>query len=654
MHQTGYVVATTRSGVNEKGRAALMVVALVAIAAAGAMVFAVDTGADSPDPAPFEETVSMGVSLEDELALDDEIELPRAQAFYSQYEYVVGYYGIETYVDERRQPGHLERFGYPLALYVSEYGTADVELNEDGYPVTETPTAWINAEDAWYVHGSDARTPAGEAMIPFADRADAESFAETYGGDVRSWETVLESPVDRDDAATVRDRVDQQNTTADDLVDGTTEHDDRPVSVTVGEDVDSVQAGIDEAPENTTVLVEEGTYNETLEIDRPITLRGEAGTTISGDGNGSVVTITEPDVAVRTLEIDGIGPTAHGAESVPGEEPEGWDDEFQISYTGSDAGITAHNAAGLSIADVRIDTPSNGVIIRDSPEAVVDNVTVQGPGDWSDALAGVMVFRSPGVIQDSTFTDGRDSVYLYSADGMVVRGNEIEGGLLGIHLMYTGDSILADNVLRGVDNTGIYIMTGPERNAVVGNHVSGSLSGIHVGGSDSYVADNWVEGNENGLRMEADSSIYEYNVMLGNDIGARDGTMLPTSQVVGNDFVANDEHATVGPGPLRIWTHDGTGNYWEGALSPVDGDPPERSYTPSDPVDATMHTTDGAPTLARSPALDAVAGLETAAQGMQSEQIVDRNPASEPNNSALLEATGTDASSDNDTERDQP
>ncbi len=654
MDQTAYVLAVARLAVNERLRALLLIAAILAVTAAVAVTFAVDTGADSPEPAPFDETVSIGLTLEDDLALDDDVELPRAQTFYSQYEYVVGYYGVETYVEAQRQAGHVERFGYPLVIYVSDYGTTDVELNEDGYPVTDTPAAWIDAEDAWFVLGSEARTPAGEALIPFAEREDAEAFAATYGGEVRSWGTVLDSSFDRDDAASVRDRVEERHTDADDLVDGASEHDDRPVSITVGEDVDSIQAGIDRAPENTTVLITEGTYNETLEIDRSITLRGEEGAIISGDENGSVVTITERDVAVRNLEIDGVGPKAHGAESVPGEEPDGWDDEFQILYTGSDAAVSAHNAAGVSVADVRIETPSNGIIIRDSPGAVVDDVTIEGNEDFTEALAGVMVFGSPGVVQETTFVDGRDAIYLYSSDGMTVRDNEIEGGLLGIHLMYTGDSLVADNVLRDVDNTGIYVMTGPERNAVVGNQVSGSLSGVHVGGSDSYVAENRIEANENGLRMEADSSIYEHNVLVANDLGARDGTMLPTSQVVGNDFVANDEHASVGPGPLRVWTHDGTGNYWEGALSVADGHPPERPYTPSDPVDGRMHTTDGAATLARSPALDALAGLETAVQGMQSERIVDLAPTCEPNNPARLEATGYEAWSCNETERTQP
>jgi len=90
-----------------------------------------------------------------------------------------------------------------------------------------------------------------------------------------TWEETLEESFDTDDATVVRDRVDKQDRRADAVVESTVAQADRPVSTVVGEDVDTVQEGIDEAPANTTVLVPEGTYEETLRIDRPITLAGE-------------------------------------------------------------------------------------------------------------------------------------------------------------------------------------------------------------------------------------------------------------------------------------------------------------------------------------------------------------------------------------------
>jgi len=603
--------------------------------------FAADPGATEPEPAEFDETVSIGLTLEAERGLEDDVFLPKVQAFYSQYEYVVGYYGPETFVEAHSEPGHTDQFGYPLSIYVVDYGVTNLELTEEGYPTAtlefhEAPT-WIDAEDAWYVVGSDARTPSGETILSFANRADAEDAAESYGGEVRDWDGVLETEVDRDDAAVVRDAVDDHQIEADALREQAGEHDERPVSTVVGEDADTVQAGIDEAPANTTVLVPEGTYEEPLEIDRPITLAGEGEPTIRGDDNGSVITITEADAAVRDLTIDGVGDLATGAETVPGEEGDDWDDEFETHYTGSDAGVSAHVAEGVSIMNVSIDTPSNGIILRQSPDAVVRNVTVDGNEVSAEGFAGVMAFGSPGVIEDSTILDGQDAVYSYRSEGIVVRGNEISGNVLGIHLMHTDGALLANNEISSLANTGIYIMTGPEGNAVVDNYVSDTDTGIYVGGTDSYTANNVVTDTQTGLWMDATHSIYENNLLAENAVGADERAMLPTNRVVGNDFVDNDRHARAGPGPLRIWTEDGQGNYWQGAISVLDGVPPERAYTPTDTVDQRLHTTDGAATLARAPAADALAGLESSVSGMQQGSIVDRNPACEPTHPDRLE-----------------
>ncbi|OLZ40579.1 nitrous oxide reductase accessory protein NosL/NosD [Natrinema saccharevitans] len=635
----------------------LAAIVLVATVGLGGL-FVGDADPAPPEPVPFDETVSVGLTLENEQQLDENVTLPRAQAFYSQYQYVVGYYGVETFVDAQRQDGHEQRFGYPLAVYVSDYGATSVELNEKGYPVTDRQPPWIDATDAWFVVGSEARTPSGETVVSFADRADATAFATTHGGEVYSWDETLEQSFDTDDVTGVRDRVSEQDRRADATVESTQARTDRPVSTVVGADadavrdridedpanvtvVDTVQAGIDAAPANTTVLVSEGTYEETLEIDRPITLVGDGTPTISGDGNGSVVTVTEPRVGIRDLEITGVGPVTSGAEDVPGPaiDDDAWDEKFLTYYTGADAGISAHVAAGLSVENVTIETPSNGIILRESPDTVVRNATVRGNERWQDGFAGIMAFRSPGVVEETTIVDGRDAIYAYRSEGIVIRENTIEESLLGIHLMHTDGTLLENNRMNDVVDTGIYVMTGPERNAIVGNEIRGSQVGAYVGGSDTYVAENVLEANDVGLELAASGSIYERNVVAGNQVGVNDRVILPTNRVVENDFVGNDDHATAGAGPLRVWTHDGRGNYWQGATSIADGDPPSRSYSPTDTVDGRLHRTDGAATLARAPALDALSGFEASVSGMQTGSITDTEPACEPNNPDLLERT---------------
>ncbi|WP_254863009.1 NosD domain-containing protein [Halovivax gelatinilyticus] len=619
----------------------ILVLALAVSLVGIGLLFTVETGSTEPEPVEFDDTVTVGLTLESQFALLDrpEVSLPRVQTFYSQYEYVVGYYGVDTYLANQGQPGHQQRFGYTRASYVTDYADTSVELSTEGYPIVERDPDWIPAESAWYVVGSEARSPAGETIPSFGDRESAAAFAERYGGTVESWEALTDRSFERDDADDVRERVDGQVADAEAVVAGASAHGDRPASVVVGEDVPTVQEGIDAAPANTTVVVTDGTYEETVEIDRPITLAGEGEATIRGNENGSVVTVTHPDVGVRNLTVAGSGLNATQADTLPGPEGDHPDDGFQVNYGGADAGISAHVADGVSIVDVSIDLRANGIALRESPGAVVRNVTVEAAADADRPYAGLMALRSPGVAENVTVIGGRDPVFMYRSDGFVLRDSEVHGGVLGVHLMHTNDALIADTVLRDVSNTGIYVMTGPVGNAIVGNDVSGSDVGITIGGSESYVAENVLQHNNVGLRIEADASLYERNLLAGNGVGAHAAAVLPTNRVIENDFVANDRHATAGHGPLRIWSHDGVGNYWQGATTLADGDPPARAYSPTDPVGARMHTTDGIETLARAPAVDALAGLEASISGMQTASIADLTPTCEPNNPALLAST---------------
>ena len=483
--------------------------ALLFVVALGAVgLFVVDVGSTSPEPVAFDDTVSVGLTLESEYALSDEVELPRAQVFYSQYQYVVGYYGVETFVDRQGQPEHQQRFGYPLTVYVSDYSDTGIELNDNGYPVTDSSPGWTDAETASFVIDSDAQTPAGNTVIPFADREAAQAFADEYGGTVHDWDSVLEHSFERDDAEVARDRVADRRQQADSRVENTSALLERPTSVVVGEDAATVQGAIDQAPANTTVVVPEGTYDEKIEIDQPVTITGAGNVTFRGNGNGSVVTVTSERVAIRGIDITGVGNVTREGGDIPVDiNEDAWDASFLQYYAGTDAGISAYNATDLRVENVSIDTPASGVIVYRSDGAVIRNVTVTAPDDPMEGLAGVLLFQSPSVIEDSTFTSGRNGIYLYRSPMTVVRSNTIEENFLGVHLMYTGDSLIADNAVSGQESNGIVIMTGPERNAVVGNTIRNTTTGLSPGGSANYVAENIIDGTELGLHVSSPTSM---------------------------------------------------------------------------------------------------------------------------------------------------
>lgn len=627
-----------------RSRMGWLVVAIAIVFLVAFAVFTVDVGTSAPDPVEYDSTVQVGLSLEDQYALDENVTLPRSQVFYSQYTYVVGYQGVERFVDSYQQETHEDRFGYLLAAYVTDHGAVETELTDEGYPVADRTPPWTDAETAWFVVGSDARSPAGETVVSFAERDDAAAFAETHGGEVRDWDALLESSFDIDDATAVRERLDDRLAAADDTGDRADSLRDRPVSVVVGEDEETIQAAVDAAPANTTVVVPDGHYEEKIEIDRPITLAGDGSVTIEGPSFGSVVTTTADRTAIIDVEITGAGGQTDGSDEIPQHDPESqgedWDDDLIDHYGGGDAGIVTNGSENSLVSNVSIDTPSNGVLLYESSDTVVRNVTVDGNEDWRDGRAGVNAIHSAAVVEDSTIRDGRDGIYTHGSSGIVLRNNTVTENRIGVHLMHTSDALIVGNDVHDQNGTGIYVMTGPERIAIVENTVKNAETGIIPDSDDAYVASNIVENNNVGIQYNTAASIFHSNVIAGNILGADVQSTLPTNRVIGNDFLSNYEHVqSSGQGPLRIWSDGDDGNYWHGATMLSDqGDQPG-SYSATTTVDSRLHVTDGTATLARSPALEALTGFEGTVSGLRGGAVTDSSPTCSPNNPDLVDRT---------------
>lgn len=596
-------------------------------------VFLVDTSQQQPEPVSFDRAISFDLPEEDDRALDDRgLTVPKVQVFYSQYPYVVGYEGVERAVDVMGEPAHTQQYGHPMTVYVSDYAGTDVEVTGDGYLDARDEPDWVRADEAQFVLDSGARTTVSETIVPFGDESAARSFARRHGGTVADWPTVESHEVTLSDAAAVRGAVPEQRASADERVANVTPSLDRPVSTVVGEDAPTVQAAVEAADPRTTVLVPPGIYEETVTIDRPVTLRGP-GATLRGDGNGTVVRVTRDGAALSGLSIAGIGESTRAEDT---NVTDGWDEQVEVAYGHSDAGVHVVDAAGVYIHEVDIETPTSGVVFRDAPGGVVDGLDLVGSETPRDGFMGVLSIRSALVVQRSQFDGGRDGVYLHRGEGSVIRNNTFRDNRFGVHLMYTSGALVDGNVARGQSSAGVVIMTAPARNAVVNNDIRYATEGIIPTGSRSYIADNVLAHNEFGLMMGTTQSVFERNVLYSNEVGARSGSTIPSNVVRENDFLANDRHATTGVGPLRVWTDGATGNYWEGAQGNL-AESVLDSYSPTDPVESRFNRTDGAVTLAASPAATALAEVRTASPGLRQGNIVDTAPLHDPVSPGVIE-----------------
>ena len=618
-------------------RLGFLVVAVCFIAVT-LFAFVADLGDAEPNPVDFGETTQSGIAAEHQLEFADRgLALPRAQVFYSQYQFVVGYTGVENAVMALQQTGHEQQFGYPIAMYVSDFQGTDLSLTSEGYLEPDAPAGWTDAESAVFVIDSAARTPVGDSVVPFSTEKAAETFVSQYGGEVVDWATLRKSAFDVDDAAVVRDRVDTQHAAADDNVTRAQSIADRDgPTLVVGEDGETAQETIETAPAEATIHFPPGTYTEHVEIDKPLTLSGE-NATLAGHENGTVITVSADDVTITGITVTGVGNAtdsrALAEEAEQREDVEEWEQRSVASYGYGDAGIRIEETSGLYIADVVVESPAHGILLRDVSGSVVERTTVHGNEDPTDGLMGLISIRSPVVVQNSTFDGGLDGIYVHRAHETVIRNSTFLDNRFGVHYMYTSDGLTAENDFRGQTTAGLTVMSTANGHALVANDVRDATRGIAPGGSHSYIAENVIAFNDQGISTSADNSLYERNVIYENDVGMRAGSLQPSNRVVANDVVANDEPATTTSGPLYIWSHDGKGNYWGDA----DILPTRDSYTPTDPIDGAAHVTEGAVTLASSPAATLLDSFRDATPGMREATIMDTAPRDEPFQPTVLE-----------------
>ncbi|HXF61570.1 MAG TPA: nitrous oxide reductase family maturation protein NosD [Caldilineaceae bacterium] len=311
-------------------------------------------------------------------------------------------------------------------------------------------------------------------------------------------------------------------------------------------------AALAQAEPGATILVPPGVYSGPLTIAQPVTLAGEPGAVIQGDGRGDVVIVTAPDVTLRGFVIRNSG------------------DSLDREH----AGIVGL-APRLTVEDNRLEDTLFGIYLKNAPNSVIRGNTVFSKKlDVARRGDGIRVWYSDGpVVENNHVVGSRDVVIWFSPNGLI-RQNLVEDGRYGLHFMFSDNQIVEQNTLVG-NSVGIYTMYGRNlalrRNWIEENH---GPSGYGIGlkdADDIVVEDNIVLANRVGVYVdnsprEPNATVrFVRNLFAYNEIGV---TMLPLVRrniFTANTFADNGEQAAVsGNGDLmnNQWAEAGVGNYW--------------------------------------------------------------------------------------------
>ncbi|MCR9138274.1 MAG: nitrous oxide reductase family maturation protein NosD [Alphaproteobacteria bacterium] len=359
-----------------------------------------------------------------------------------------------------------------------------------------------------------------------------------------------------------------------------------------------------------------GTHKGPVLIDKAVTLDGQGEATIEGDGTGSVINVTVPDVIIRGLTVIGSGSKGDGR----------------------DAGISlGKKAAGAVVENNRIVGNLVGVDIRGSKGARVSGNVIEGRRGhrMNDRGNGVYVWNAPGAtVTGNDIRWGRDGIFVNTSKDNVFSGNRFRDLRFAVHYMYAHDSVVSGNISLG-NHLGYAIMYS-DNVRIEGNLSRGDRDhGIMM----NYTNKSFVSGN----RIEAvgDKCVFIYNahknrlrdnLFEGCRIGVHFTAGSEKNEIVGNAFVGNRTQVKYVGSRWLDWSVDGRGNYWsDHAAFDLDGNGiADQVYRPNDVMDHVLWTQPAAKTLLGSPAVQLIRWSQSAFPALLPGGVMDQAPLMRP------------------------
>ncbi|WP_407178586.1 nitrous oxide reductase family maturation protein NosD [Bradyrhizobium sp. STM 3562] len=422
--------------------------------------------------------------------------------------------------------------------------------------------------------------------------------------------------------------------------------------LTVAPQASDLQAILDHAADGDEVRLAAGTYRGPLRISHRITLAGTAGTVIAGAGEGSVITISAPDVVVRGLAVRNSG----------------------RSMEKMDSGIFVEESArGALIEDNQIEDNLFGVYLHGSADAVVRHNSIVGlrRSHASETGNGVSVWNAPGAkVIENDVRFGRDGIFAITSRNNEFRGNRFRDLRFAVHYMYTNDGEIADNLSKANiigyalmfskrllvrnnvsdhDRDRGLLFNSTDGSQIVGNTVIGGLQpAARWATADNRGEDEGMSqvdaGNAagpGGARVGPEKCVFIYNTnnnrfennwFEGCEIGVHFTAGSEGNAITGNAFINNaNQIKYVGTRHLD-WSKDRRGNYWsDNPAFDLNGDGvADTAYRPNDLIDRVLWTAPSAKVLINSPAVQVIRWAQAQFPALLPGGVVDSHPLMAP------------------------
>lgn len=295
------------------------------------------------------------------------------------------------------------------------------------------------------------------------------------------------------------------------------------------------------------IMVRAGQYREaTIRIELPLTIVGEAGAILDGEGTHGLMVIAATGVTVKGLTFRNTG----------------------SSYREDRAALRVEEARDCRIEGNRFEHTFFAIYLQGAERcAVVGNVVRGNISEEGATGNGIHLWGSSRItVRDNRIGGHRDGIYLEFSRHAVVEGNQSEGNRrYGLHFMYSDSSVFAHNIFRA-NGTGVAVMF--SRGVVMTDNDFASNRGSSAYGlllkeiSDSRLEGNRFVGNTTALVADGANNLeVTGNRFLRNGRAVRLLASTQAGRFVGNSFEGNTFDVSVNS---RGVTTEFRRNWWDG------------------------------------------------------------------------------------------
>ncbi len=311
----------------------------------------------------------------------------------------------------------------------------------------------------------------------------------------------------------------------------------------------TIDAALAGARDGDAIEVHGGAHAGPIVVGKSVTLEGVDWPVIDGGGQGTVVTLAAPGIVFRGFEVRGSG-------AQPDRDHSG----------------IALAAPGILVENNRLRDVLFGIFVAQADDAIVRGNDISSKQELDEGRKGdairvwysqratiernhahqardvVMWYSSDSIVRDNLFERGRYGVHLMYCNRVVIERNRVLDNSVGIFTMYSKDTVLRDNLIRGQRGPSGYALGFKDADNVeaVNNVVVDNRVGLFVDGTP-YTPSAFAR--------------YERNVLAFNDVGVILQPSVQHNQFDGNTLWENVEQVSV-QGGGQLLGNEWRGNYW--------------------------------------------------------------------------------------------